>query len=137
MSANWENSAVATGLEEFSFHSNPKERQYQRMYKLLHNCTYFTCWLCSKSFKLGFSSMQTKNFQMYKLGFKEAEEPEIKLPTFVGSLRKQGNSRKNIYLCFTDYPKAFVWITANCRKFFKRPPYLSPEKPGCGSRRNS
>ena len=31
---------------------------------------------------------------MYKLGFQEAEEPEIKLPTFVGSLRKQGNSRK-------------------------------------------
>ena len=50
--------------------------------------------ICSKSFKLGFSSMQTKNFQMYKLGFKEAEDPEIKLPTFVGSSRKQGNSRK-------------------------------------------
>ena len=33
---------------------------------------------CSKSFKLGFSSMWTKNFQMYKLGFKEAEETEIK-----------------------------------------------------------
>ena len=31
---------------------------------------------------------------MYKLGFKEAEESEIKLPTFVGSWRKQGNSRK-------------------------------------------
>ena len=31
---------------------------------------------------------------MYKLGFEEAEEPEIKLPTFVGSWRKQGNSRK-------------------------------------------
>ena len=34
--------------------------------------------LCSKSFKLGFSSMWTENFQMYKLGFKEAKEPEIK-----------------------------------------------------------
>ena len=31
---------------------------------------------------------------MYKLGFEEAEEPEIKLPTFIGSWRKQGNSRK-------------------------------------------
>ena len=38
-----------------------------------------------KSSKLGSSSMGTKNFQMYKLGFEEAEEPEIKLPTFVGS----------------------------------------------------
>ena len=34
MSANMENSAVATGLEKFSFHSNPKERQYQRMLKI-------------------------------------------------------------------------------------------------------
>ena len=40
--ANLENSAVATGLEKVSFHSNPKERQCQRMFKLLHNCTYFT-----------------------------------------------------------------------------------------------
>ena len=37
-----ENSAVATGLEQVSFHSNPKERQCQRMLKLLHNCTHFT-----------------------------------------------------------------------------------------------
>ena len=41
--ANLENSAVATGLEKVSFHSNPKERQYQRMLKLLHNCTQLTC----------------------------------------------------------------------------------------------
>ena len=37
MLANLENSAVATGLEKVSFHSNPKERQYQRMFKLSHN----------------------------------------------------------------------------------------------------
>ena len=36
MPANWENSAVATGLEKFSFHSNPKERQCQRMLKNYH-----------------------------------------------------------------------------------------------------
>ena len=36
MPANLENSAVATGLEKGSFHSNPKERQCQRMFKLLH-----------------------------------------------------------------------------------------------------
>jgi len=39
----WKISAVATGLEKFSFHSNPKERQCQRMLKLLHNCTHLTC----------------------------------------------------------------------------------------------
>ena len=42
MSANLKDSAVATGLEKVSFHSNPKERQCQRMLKLPHNCTHFT-----------------------------------------------------------------------------------------------
>ena len=37
-----ENSAVATGLEKVSFHSIPKERQCQRMFKLPHNCTHLT-----------------------------------------------------------------------------------------------
>ena len=42
MPANLENSAVATGLEKVSFHSNPKERQCQRMLKLPRNCTHLT-----------------------------------------------------------------------------------------------
>ena len=50
---------------------------------------------------------------MYKLGFKEAEEPEIKLLTSAGPLKKQDSSRKNIYFCFIDYAKACVWITIN------------------------
>ena len=45
------------------------------------------------------------NFHMFKLVLENAEEPEIKLPTFAGSWRKQGNSRKNI--CFIDCAKAF------------------------------
>ena len=42
MSADLENSAVATGLEKVRFHSNPKERKCQRMLKLPHNCTHLT-----------------------------------------------------------------------------------------------
>ena len=42
MPANWENSAVATGLEKVSFHSKPKERQSQRMLKLPHTCTHLS-----------------------------------------------------------------------------------------------
>ena len=42
MPANLGNSAVATGLEKFSFHSNLKERQCQRILKLPHNCTHLT-----------------------------------------------------------------------------------------------
>ena len=41
--SNLENSAVATGLGKVSFHSNPKETQCQRMFKLPHNCTHLTC----------------------------------------------------------------------------------------------
>ena len=40
--ANLENSVVATGLEKINFHSNPKERQCQRLFKLPHNCTCLT-----------------------------------------------------------------------------------------------
>ena len=43
VSGNLENSAVVTGLENVNFHSNPKERQCQRMLKLLHNYTHLTC----------------------------------------------------------------------------------------------
>ena len=43
MPANLENSAVATGLEKISFHSNPKEGQHQRMFQLPYNCTHFIC----------------------------------------------------------------------------------------------
>ena len=43
MPANLENSAVATGLEKVSVHSNPQKRQCQRMLKLPHNCTHLTC----------------------------------------------------------------------------------------------
>ena len=42
MPLNMENSAVATNLEKVNFHSNLKERQCQRMLKLLHNCTHLT-----------------------------------------------------------------------------------------------
>ena len=49
--------------------------------------------------------MWTKNFQMSKLGLEKEKELEIKLPTFTGLY--QENFRKNIYLCFIDYIKAF------------------------------
>ena len=92
--------------------------------------------LCSKSF----SSMWTENFQLSKLGFKEAGKPEIKVSTFIGSWRKQGSSRKTSASLTTQQPLT-LWITINCGKFLRdgntRPPCLSPEKPVCRSRRNS
>ena len=50
--------------------------------------------------------MWPMSFQMFKLDLEKAEEPEIKLPTPNGSLKKQ-EFHKNIYFCFTDYVKAF------------------------------
>ena len=38
------NSVVAIGLEKVSFHSNPKEEQYQIKFKLAYSCTDFTCY---------------------------------------------------------------------------------------------
>ena len=49
---------------------------------------------------------------MYKLDLEKAEEPEIKLPTFVGSWRKQGNSRKK-HILLVDYDKAFDCVNHN------------------------
>ena len=43
MPAKLENSAMASELEKVSFHSNPKEKLYQRMFKLPYSCTHFTC----------------------------------------------------------------------------------------------
>ena len=53
------------------------------------------------------------NFQMFKLVLEEAEEPEIKLSTFAGSLKKQESSRKNICFCFSDYAKTFDCVDHN------------------------
>ena len=59
---------------------------------------------------------------MFKLDLEKAEEPEIKLPTSVGSPKKQENSRKtSISASFIDYTKNLtVWITTNGGKFLKR-----------------
>ena len=61
------------------------------------------------------------NFQMFKLDLEKAEEPEIKLPTSVGSYKKQESSRKTSASALLIMSKPItVWITINCEKFFKR-----------------
>ena len=56
--------------------------------------------------------MWTVNFQMFKLDLEKAEEPEIKLPTSVGSLKKQREFWKNIY-SFIDFAKACDCVDHN------------------------
>ena len=79
---------------------------------------------------------------MFKVDLEKAEEPEIKLPTYTGSSKKQESSRKNIYSFFIDYTKAFDCVDHN--KLWKilrdgntRPPDLPPEKSVCRLRHNS
>ena len=56
--------------------------------------------------------MWTVNFQIFKLDLEKAEEPEIKLPTYFGSSKKQ-EFQKNIYFCFIDYANAFDSVDHN------------------------
>ena len=61
------------------------------------------------------------NFQMFKLDLEKAEEPEINLPTFIGSSKKQESSRKTSTSALLTMPKPLtVWIITNCGKFWKR-----------------
>ena len=50
---------------------------------------------------------------MFKLDLEQAEEPELKLPTFIGSQRNQKDFQKNIYFCFIEYTKAFDCVDHN------------------------
>ena len=82
------------------------------------------------------------NFQEFKLDIEKAEEQEIKLLTSVGSSKKLGSFRKNIYFCFIDYAKAFDCVDHSklknsSRDGITRPPYLLPEKPVYRSGSNS
>ena len=80
------------------------------------------------------------NFQMFKLDFQKAEEPEIKLPKSTGSSKKQ-EFQKNIYISFVDYAKPFDCVDHNkLWKILKEmgiPPDLPLEKPVCRSGSNS
>ena len=79
----------------------------------------------------GINSMWTVNFLMFKLDLEKAEELEIKLPTSIGSLKKQRECLKNISFFFIDYAKAFDCVDHNklwkiLRDGSSRQPYLPP-----------
>ena len=86
MTTNLENSAVATGLEKVSFHSNLKESNAKEC------SNYRTIALISHASKVMFKTLQAL--------LEKAEEPEIKLPTSTGSSKKQESSRKHLLLLY-------------------------------------
>ena len=117
MSANLENSTVATGLEKVSFHSNLKERECQTM-------LYHTIALISHASKVVLKILQAR-LQQYvncelpdvQAGFRKGRRTEIKLPTSAGSSKKQKSSRKTSTALLTTPKPLTVWITTNRGKF--------------------
>ena len=67
-----------------------------------------------------FNSTWTMNFQMFKLDLENAEAPEIKLPTSIGSLKNKSSRKTSISALLTTPKPLTVWITTNPWKFFKR-----------------
>ena len=90
----------------------------------------------------GITDSMDMGFHMFKLDFKKPEEPEIKLPTSVGSLKKQQSSRKTSVSALLPMPNPLsVWIQQSLENSEKdvntRPPDLPPEEYVCSSRSNS
>ena len=107
MPANLESSAVATGLEKVSFHSNLKERECQTM-------LYHTIALISHASKVVLKILQARlqHCMNHKLShvqaaFRKGRGMKDQFPRSAGSSKKQGSSRKSIYLFFIDYAKIF------------------------------
>ena len=108
MSANLENSAVVTGLEKVSFHSNPKERQCRRMFKLPHNCTH----LSASKVMLRLLQVRLQQYMNQELpdvqaGFGKGRGTRNQIANILWIIEKARKFQKNIYFCFTDYAKAF------------------------------
>ena len=115
------NSGHQTGKGQFSCQSQ-RRAMPKNVQTTIHLYSFhMLARLCWTSFKLGFTSTWTENFQIYMLDLEKAEEPEIKLPTSIGSQKKKDNSRKASFSASLTMLKPLtVWITTNCRKFFKR-----------------
>ena len=114
MAANLENSAVATGLEKVSFHSNPKERQCQEC------SNYHTIALISHASKVMLKILQA-SLQQYvnrelpnvQAGFRKGRGTRDQIANIHWIIEKAREFQKNIYFCFLDYAKAFGYVDHN------------------------
>ena len=121
MPANLENSAVATGLEKVSFHSNPKERQCQRMLKLPHNCTVsHASKIMRKILQARLQQYVNRELPDVQLAFRKGRRTRDQIATIRWIIKKAREFQKNIYFCCMIMLKPTVWITAHCGEFFKR-----------------
>ena len=108
MPTNLENSAVATGLEKVSFHSNPKERQCKEC------SNYRTFALTSHASNVMHKILQAR-LQQYmnrelpdvQAGFRKGRGTRDPIANILWLIKKAREFQKNIYVCFIDYAKAF------------------------------
>ena len=114
MTANLENSVVATGLEKLSFHSNPKEGQCQK------HSNYHTFVLISHASKVMLKILQAKLQQYLNLrtsrhtaGFRKGRRTRNKIANILWIMEKAREFQKNIYFYFIDYTKAFYCVDHN------------------------
>ena len=129
-----------TGKGQFSFQGQrraiPKNVQTTLQLPSFHTLAK----LCSKSFKLGFSSMWTEKLLDVQAGLRKGRGTRDQIINICLIIQKSREFQKNIYFCFIDYAKAFDCVDHN--KMWKilkqtRPLHLSPEKPICRSRNNN
>ena len=143
MPANLENSAVATGLEKVSFHSNPKERQCQRMFKLPHNCTHASK-VILKILQARLQQYVNRKLPDVQVGFRKGRGTRDQIANIHWIIKKVGEFQKNIYFFFIDYAKAFDCVDhKKLGKILKEMGipdhliYLPPEKSVCKARSKS
>ena len=137
MPANLENSAVATGLEKVSFHSNPKERQCQRMLKLPQNCTRLTGKVMLKILQARLQPYVNHELPDVQAGFRKGRGTRDQIANIRWINEKVRVPEKNIYFCFIDYAKAFDCVENSERDGNTRPLDLPLEKSVCRSGSNS
>ena len=111
MPANLENSAVATGREKVSFHSNPKERQWQRRFKLLHNCTYLTQSTAQNSPSQASTVCEPWNCRCSSW-IRKGRGTRDQIANICWIIKKAREIQKNIF-CFIDYDKACDCVDHN------------------------
>ena len=106
-----ENSAVATGLEKVSFHSNPKESQCQRIFKLPQIA------LISHASKVMLKILQARlqQYMNYELqaGFRKGRGTKDKIANICWIIEKAWVFQKNNYFFFINYSKAFHCVDHN------------------------
>ena len=112
MPPNLEKSAVATGLEKVSFHSNPKERQCHRMLKPPHNCTCLTQNNAQNSPSQA-STVYECELPDVRAGLRKGRGTRDQIAKIRWIIEKASKFQKNIYFCIVNYAKAFDCVDHN------------------------